>query len=371
MEIISTEVEKTSQHLVVEYFVDQSYVGKDIRLSIQQYVNVKRARGIDDSEEVFRKIIAVRKAGLNIIRLPLNKIKAYTYEGHDISMTTEVQLTMHKGMFSFLKKNKRSIELGFFKAPRSTAKAGVMLNPKDKFNIIKNISVLSKYNQIYFFKVCIFAVVVIGLNTLLGWHDQSAEVGSTYFYSHYNSDNEKQSPFISALRFNAILLAAFGIWLKMILQRYMTFRLVGKLGQVSLGKRYSLRRLLQGKSRVDLEACELRVVACNIEFGQYTTGSGKDRKTVSFSTAVKCVSIYKKYLNHIPKERELNQYLNDEISFDKVYQDLAPTCKTSSKHGVALHWEVQLLHPELVDQQAVGSSDGFYFGHFVLDDNYK
>jgi len=40
----------------------------------------------------------------------------------------------------------------------------------------------------------------------------------------------------------------------------------------------------------------------------------------------------------------------------------------SGSHGVKLHWEVQLLHPELIDQEVVGAADGFYFGHFVLND---
>ena len=371
MEITFTEVDKKNQHLVVEYFVDRSYVGKPVLLSINQHVNVKRARGIDSNKQIFTKILKVRKVGSNTVRIPLKKIKAYTYDGHDISLMTEVELTKRESMFSFFKNNKRSVQLGFFKAPRSTAKANVMLNPPDKFNIFKNISVLSKENKIYFYKVSISAVVIIALNTLLGWHDQNAEVGSTYFYSHYNSENEQQSPLFSALRLDAALIFGFGIWLKMILKKYMTFRLVGKLGEVSLGKRYSLRRLLRGKSRVDLEACELRVVACNIECGQYITKSDEEEKIESFYTPVKCVSIYRKYLDHIPKERDLSQYLTDEICFDKVYQDLAPTCMTSPDHGIALHWEVQLLHPDLVDHEAVGSSDGFHFGRFVLDDNHS
>lgn len=215
--------------------------------------------------------------------------------------------------------------------------------------------------------VCIFAALILCANSLLGWHDENAAVGSTYFYSHYDSDGDKRSPLLNALMVNIALICMFGYWLKNILRRYMSFRLVGKLGKVPIGKRYSLRRLLQGRSRIDLEGCELRVVACNVELGQYVTGSGKKRRTQSFVTPVKCVSIYKKMLDHIPKEHEIASYLKDDICFDDVYRHLAPNCTVSKTHGLKLHWEIQLLHPELVDQEAVGASDGFYFGHFVLD----
>jgi len=128
-----------------------------------------------------------------------------------------------------------------------------------------------------------------------------------------------------------------------------------------------LKRLLSGKSNVDLQGCEIRVVACNVEEGQRKTGSGKSRGTESFSTPVKCVEIYKKNLDHIPRQREIADYLNDDICFDEVYSNLAPECMVAESHGLKLHWEVQLIHPELVDQEVVGSSDGFFFGHFILD----
>lgn len=366
MEISSLEVDQKSRELVVDLFFEQGAVGESMALSVHQHVKVNRSSGVNKSERVYRKAFKVRYAGPVTRRIPLRSIEAYTYQGHDISMSTEVQITKAESLLGFLSTKKRPVKLGFFRAPPSVASAKVTIQPPDTFNLFKNVRVLSSSNQLYFLSVCLLAVLVIGANTIVGWHDQSAAVSSTYFYSHYNSDGERQSPLLNAMGVNLALLSGFGFWIKNVLRRYMTFQLVGKLGDVFLGKRYSLRRLLRGKSRVALQGCELRVVACNIEFGQYVTGSGKKRRTVSFKTPVKCVSIYKKALDHIPKEKQIASYLKDDICFDQVYDQLAPNCMVSKAHGLKLHWEVQLLHPELVDQEVVGASDGFHFGHFAL-----
>lgn len=367
MEIRSLEVNKETQQLIADLSFDRNAVGESMTLSIHQSVTVKLSRGVNKSKRVYSRDFRVSSARSETLRIPLKDINAYTYSGHDISMSTEVQLSKTTSMLSFFSKQKQPVKLGFFSAPAKTVSAAVMIEPPDTFNLFKNIKVLSGSDKLYFLSVCILAVFIVSANSLIGWHDQNSAVGSTYFYSHYNSDGEKQLPLFNAMAFNVALIGMFGYWLKKILRRYMSFRLVGKLGEVTLGKRYSLGRMLRGRSRIDLEGCELRVVACNVELGQYVTGSGKKRRTHSFQTPVKCISIYKKKLDRIPKEEQIRRYLKDDICFDEVYQHLAPNCTVSKTHGVKLHWEVQLLHPELVDQEVVGASDGFYFGHFILD----
>ena len=36
-------------------------------------------------------------------------------------------------------------------------------------------------------------------------------------------------------------------------------------------------------------------------------------------------------------------------------------------HGLDIHWEIQLLHPEFVDQELVGPTGLFHYEHFLRD----
>lgn len=367
MDIINTVVNKADNQLEVTMRFEQDSMGESMSLSLMQSVEVHRSRGVDKRKSVFSKNFKVHKAGEITEYISLNDISAYHYNGSGISMTTELELCKASSLLSYFTKNTKPVQLGFFQVPANISTAKVMLDPPDTFDLFKNFKVISAENQLYFIGVCILSAFAIVGNTLLGWHDQTSHVGQTIFYSHYNSDGEKQSPFLNALVINGAMAVLSWLWLKSILRTYMTFRIVKKLGEVSKGKHYFLKRLLSGESKIDLVNCELRVVACNVEHGQYVTGSGKKRRTNSFKTPVKCVPIYKKQLDHIPKETEIADYLYDHICFDDVYEQLAPNCMITSTHGLKLHWEIQLLHPELVDQEIVGSSDGFFFGHFRLE----
>ena len=37
-----------------------------------------------------------------------------------------------------------------------------------------------------------------------------------------------------------------------------------------------------------------------------------------------------------------------------MFEILYPPCTTSSTHGIKVYWEVQLIHPDFVDQELVG-----------------
>lgn len=368
MRISSTQVDTTSKELVIGLMFDVADIGDSFTVKVVQKTLVNRSGGQNSFKTVYSK--QVRASSIDVMehRILLSDLNAYTYHGHQVSMVTEVELSKSSSFFGMFGKKKQPISLGFFQAPKAQSVAQVMIDPPDDFNVFKNIKVLSDGNKLYFLFVAAIAALMIVGNTVLGWHDQNVPDSQTIFYSHYNSDGEKQQPMFGALAVDSVFIAFFGWWLLMILRKYMSFRLVKKLGRVLPRKRYSIRSLLGGKSRVDLIDCELRVVACNIEHGIYVTGSGKKRRTHAIKTPVKCVSIFRKQFSYIPKEVEIARFLEDEICFDKVYQELAPNCMTSATHGVKLHWEVQLIHPEFVDQEVVGSSDGFHFGHFVLNE---
>lgn len=369
--IQSVHVNKELNQLEINLFLDEKLLNQSMTLAVMQYVNVHRSGGINKKKRIYHKDFVVKVFGEQQLTINLEDIKAYTYHGKHISMTTELHIDKSNRLFGFFTQSKRPVKLGLIHAPAYSDSAEIVLDPPDSFDLFKNIQVLSTKNQQYFLLVCILGFLSLIGNTLLGWHDQISPIGQTYFYSHYDSDGDRQSPLLNALINNAAIAGAYWFWMKSILRKYMTFRLVDKLRDIVPGKHFLLAKLISGKSRVNLENCELRVIACNIEHGQYQTGSGKNRRTHNIKKPIKCVEIYQKKLDHIPKQREIASYLKDAICFDDIYTHLAPDCMVSSTHGVKLHWEVQFIHPELVDQEVVGSADGFHFGHFIFEDREK
>ena len=53
---------------------------------------------------------------------------------------------------------------------------------------------------------------------------------------------------------------------------------------------------MRGLPRVDRHDITVRVVACTLEKGCYTRGSGSNERTVSFSEPVRAVVLYEKEL---------------------------------------------------------------------------
>ena len=48
-----------------------------------------------------------------------------------------------------------------------------------------------------------------------------------------------------------------------------------------------------------------------------------------------------------------------------MFRALYPPQMVSDSHGLAVHWEIQLIHDDFVDQELVGSSDPFHFEDFL------
>tara|TARA_B110000014_G_scaffold201537_1_gene151242 strand:+ start:115 stop:564 length:450 start_codon:yes stop_codon:yes gene_type:complete len=118
-----------------------------------------------------------------------------------------------------------------------------------------------------------------------------------------------------------------------------------------------INRLVHGKSRVDLNNVTLRVVACNLEKGQYMRGSGSDRRTVSFSEPVQGVLLYQHKVRTVPANKPVENYFPGEVKFKRMFDGLYPPALVTSTHGLSIYWEVQLLLDKLVDQELVASTD--------------
>ena len=131
------------------------------------------------------------------------------------------------------------------------------------------------------------------------------------------------------------------------------------LKNVNRDSAVNVGQLIAGSSRVDLHDATLRVVACNLEKGQYVRGSGSNQRTVSFKHPTRAVLLYSKRIPMITKGTPIDSYFNQEFSFEPMFKSLYPRQMVSSEHGLDLAWEVQLIVDDFVDQELHGDPDAF------------
>ena len=75
--------------------------------------------------------------------------------------------------------------------------------------------------------------------------------------------------------------------------------------------------------------------------------------------------LYDQRISLIPAGAPVESYFGGEIVFEPMFAALYPPQMIGSGHGVALHWEVQLIHDEFVDQELVCPSDCFSWRDFL------
>ena len=141
----------------------------------------------------------------------------------------------------------------------------------------------------------------------------------------------------------------------------MTFRFNFKsaLKNVNRESTVNVGQLIAGSSRVDLHDATLRVVACNLEKGQYVRGSGSNQRTVSFSNPTRAVLLYSKRIPTISRGTPIGTYFNEEFPFEPMFKSLYPRQMVTDEHGLDLAWEVQLLVDDFVDQELHGNPNVF------------
>lgn len=343
-------------HLVVDLLdINPDFFGKKAYAHFSLEVKVQDSSPIHSSRKLWKHEFVIEESQ-HTFRFE-NNSEFYHYTWEMIHMYPQIHVRIDDSIF-FDTKISKKITKELSRPPKVRNNPKKVLNPKDTFNLLYNLKSISHADKVVVLSLFVVWAIVIAANMLLGIHDQMSPESMTYFYSHYDSDGDSSSPFLNALGINGWI--GFTIWLmiKKFLRKYMRF----SFKKISWKKRvrdhsYRISHLLKWKSRVDLKNVTLKIVAGNIEKGKYTRGSGTNKRTVSFSNPVRAVQLFSKKYNHIPKETEISDYLKGEVSFLKMYTNLYPELKSTNKHGLFVHWEVQLIHDKLIDQELIGTQD--------------
>ena len=344
-------------------FSSKEMYGKKVSFKIVSKVQVIDGRAVNMQKTISHHDFVVTSSTEDII-IDMSKNKNFSYKWSHINIILFSELIVDDAII-FDTKITNKIQSSLFIKPKVSSNSQLIINPKDSFNLIENIKAIPVESMIKFFGLSIIGGVIIIINMAVGIHDQLSPEYQTYFYSHRDSDWESSSPFINALVSSGALWVFVWKIMKKQLKKYMSF---GIKKIKFLGKRnekYKIKNIIKWRSRIDLKDVELRIVACNMEKGQYTRWSGSNRRTVSFSEPIRAVSLYSEKIEFIPKNVEVWEYLHWEVSFENMYDALYPEQKISQTHWLMVHWEIQLLHKKFIDQELIWDSSYFTYKHFL------
>lgn len=337
--------------------------GHAAELRVMRRVLVKDNRPVNASEVIVRRPIA-SLAARQAVDIPRSELQAYTYRGSQISVEIHTELEIDDGVIVDTEVSQEQQVLVGLK-PAISQDAREIVDPKDAFDFITNFKAIPPANKAITAALLVIGGIVMLLNTWVGWHDQWVPDAMTWFYDHRDSDGDSESPLEKALMGSGALGVAIWLAVKRQLRKYMTFEVVGVPARLAIDSIIEARRLVRGRARVDLNDVVVRVVGCNFEKGQYKRGSGTKERTVSFSHPVRAVILYDRRIARIPAHLPVERYLDGTIALEPLFRALYPPQLVGSSHGLAVHWEVQLIHDELVDQEVICRNDCFEWSDFL------
>jgi len=341
--------------------IDTTLTGQNAEFSIIAEIEVHDSRGVNAQRTLFTKMLHLTSDPVEI-RIPRDKMRGYTYSGEMITMKLRTRLVIDNAIL-FDTKITEEQELKLGTKPSISTNTKSIIDPSATFNFFKNLKAIPAHAQLMTVLLLVIGSVIIVANTLIGWHDQLSPDNLTWLYSHVDSDGDPSSPLVKSLLASGSVGAAVWFALRDKLRQYMQFSLK-TLPKIQRNSSYSPLDLVRGRSRVPLRDVTLRVVACNMEFGQYQRGSGTSVRTVSFNHPIRGVILYESTAKHIPANVPIATYFDGAIDFESMFAALYPPFITLT-HGMQVHWEVQLLHPEFVDQELVGLAKGFRYADFL------
>jgi len=346
---------------------DPDLAGKSAVLSVNRTVTVKDSSPVHGSKTLTQMNLRLKPNGHQVKISPKNLKSigsAFPYSGHMIKIETLVELKVDDSIIPYMDTVVKRGMCGYLgsKAPKRAKvsnNAKELIDPKDSFKFFKNLTALPIHNQLATLGLLIIGGILIVVNFFVGLHDQMAPEQMTWIYSHYDSDGDSNSPLVDALMGCGAIGAAIWFGMRKQLRKYMSFRFKAKLSKVNRESTVNVGQLIAGSSRIDLFDATLRVVACNLEKGQYVRGSGSNQRTVSFSNPTRAVLLYSKRIPMITKGTPIDSYFNQEFSFKPMFKSLYPRQMVSGEHGLDLAWEVQLIVNDFVDQELQGDPDAF------------
>jgi hypothetical protein len=340
---------------------DSSLSGRSATLCVEKRVEVKDSRPVNTSERLHTQNIVVTEGGQ--FEIPHEVFKTYTYRGSMIDIDLRFIIEVDTGIL-FDTTVTDEMEKSLHNKPESCESAGPLVDPDDEYNFSANLKALPRANRVRARLFMLAGLIAVGVNLLLGVYDLVAPEGITLFHNHLRGLGGDY-PFFVMLVVTGVVAVVFWILTQSQLKKYMVHFKLKALPEL-LDPQTELRvsDLVTGIPFIPLKNVELRVVACNLECGAYRRGTGSDVRTVRFQEPVRPLLLYSKRFDHLPSGVPIENQLDETFPLRPMFSALYPP-NIILNHGLRVHWEVQLLHPEFIDQELVVDTTPLRYEDFL------
>ena len=342
--------------------------GKQATFSLESEVRVDDKSPVHDDQVHYEETFTITASRMqHDIVIPAKHFDRYTYRGNMIDILMRARLKVDDSVL-FDSKHIENLELPLANKPKVDNDAKSIIDPRDIFSFFANLKAIPAHNQAITLLLVVVGGIVMVVNAIIGVHDQFVPDSMTWLYSHARNSDDS-GPLETALGGSGLLGVAIWFGMKNQLRKYMKFHINRNLpSMLRPGVDYPVGKFFYGKARVPLEDVTLRIVASNMECGQYRRRSGSTTRTVSFREPVRGVVLFEKTVESIPARTSIARYFQQEsFRFDDMFHVLYPPNMISTTHGLDVHWEIQLLHPEFVDHELEGPKKKFSYQDFLSD----
>ena len=363
---IDYQPEVDRDHCTARISLKPKSVDRDATLSVICQVNVKDSRPVNESQVLFNK--SFRTTSVNMeVKMPVRFRNAYSYVGHQIDVAIVIKLGVNDAWI-FDSKAEDILPKQAFQRPAVTSSSKALTDPHDAYSLNRNFGAISASDKIKTVMALLGGVfLTVGIAACI----PLLMLGSMEKVNEFMDKAMNQGMGLALLPMSlpVIVIVVVAVMLMRRLLRkqlrgYMTFEQQTNL-RIDKYRSYAMSDLVRGKARIPLNNARLRVVAYNIEKGQYRRGSGTNVRTVSFGTPVNGLLLYDETVDQIPARTEIARSFPGTVAFDDMFRQLYPPQMLGAAHGLQAQWEVQLILDDLVDQEMIGDANTTRYADFL------
>ena len=327
-------------------------MGKKAEFTLDLASDVHDSDPVNDETNLYTNKFVVDRTEYEL-EIPTDSFECFTYKGTHASIVLRANLKVDDAWILRDSQVSRTTQFKLVDA-RSGSRGGdatEVIDPFDTVQFSKNFDALSSQRKTGF--------ILMSLLCALGW------LGGSWLIWELGSDGSIVMAVVFII-FLLILMVGLWLWQKnSFFRSYMSVSL-RPIPAITRSTCLPISQLVSGKSKIDLKNMTLRVVACNMEMGQYIRGSGTSRRTVSFEEPVRPIILYSERVGHIPARQEIGNHFPGKVDFGPMFKALYPPLEISETHGLAVYWEVQLLHDEFIDHELKGPADSIKVTDFFI-----